>query len=157
MLAQREGHPPTSSKRSRYPPPLPKVGRPQRRVCIIDRGGVPLELAGFAGGVVVITDDVGGGVRFLPMAAYVWVMNDAKSFSFIVGESGSGKTTMINALCCMSNPRWHVLTIEEVRELAIPHFWNEHLVTRSSPQLARSEYDIDIMGLGMAALRKKPH
>ena len=157
VISQREGHAPTTSK------PITYCSTPSNdRITItwrdeISRPGSTLAVRKFPREPYTITHLIEGGVLDLPMAAYVWVMNDARSFSFIVGETGSGKTTMINALCCMSNPRWHVLTIEEVRELAIPHFWNEHLVTRSSPQLARSEYDIDIMGLGMAALRKKPH
>ena len=157
IMAQRLGHAPTTSK------PIVYCSTPNNdRITItwrdeISRPGSTLAIRKFPKEPYTITHLLESGVLSPLMAAYVWIMNDARSFSFVVGETGSGKTTAINALVCMSNPRWHILTIEEVRELTIPHFWNEHMVTRSSPQLARSEYDIDIMGLGMAALRKKPH
>ena len=157
IIAQRQGNAPTTSK-----PIIYCSTKNNDRITItwkneISRPGSTLAIRKFPKKPYTITHLLESKVISPLMAAYVWIMNDARSFSFIVGETGSGKTTAINALVCMSNPRWHILTIEEVRELTIPHFWNEHLVTRSSPHLARSDYDIDIMGLGMASLRKKPH
>jgi len=157
ILSQRQGHAPTTSK------PVVYCSTPNNdRITItwrdeVTRPGSTLAIRKFPREPYTITHLLESGVLSPLMAAYVWIMNDARSFSFVVGETGSGKTTMINSLACMSNPRWHILTIEEVRELTIPHFWNEYMVTRSSPHMARSEYDIGIMGLGMAALRKKPH
>ena len=157
IMAQRNGTAPTISK------PISYCSTPDNdRITItwkdeVSRPGSTLAIRKFPREPYTITHLLESGVLSPLLAAYVWVMNDARSFSFVVGETGSGKTTMINALACMMHPRWHVLTIEETRELSIPHYWNEYMVTRTSPHLARSEYDIDIMGLGMAALRKKPH
>lgn len=157
IMAQRQGHAPTTSKPIVYC----STGNNDRITITwkneVTHPGSTLAVRKFPRDPYTITHLLEHGVLSPLMAAYIWVMNDARSFSFIVGETGSGKTTTINALVCMSNPRWHILTIEEVRELTIPHFWNEHMVTRDSPHMAKSEYDIDIMGLGMAALRKKPH
>ena len=157
IISQREGHAPTTSK-----PIVYCSTKNNDRITItwkneISQPGSTLAVRKFPKDPYTITHLLESEVLSPLMAAYIWIMNDARSFSFIVGETGSGKTTAINALVCMSNPRWHILTIEEVRELTIPHFWNEHLVTRQNPQLAKSDYDIDIMGLGMASLRKKPH
>ena len=157
VIAQRQGHAPTTSK-----PILYCSTRSNDRITItwkdeISSPGSTLAIRKFPKEPYTITHLLKSGVLNTLVASYIWIMNDAKSFSFVVGQTGSGKTTAINALVCMSNPRWHILTIEEVRELSIPHFWNEQLITRTSPHLAKSEYDIDIMGLGMASLRKKPH
>ena len=157
IISQREGHAPTTSK-----PVVYCSTKNNDRITItwkneISQPGSTLAVRKFPKDPYTITHLLESKVLSPLMAAYIWIMNDARSFSFVVGETGSGKTTAINALVCMSNPRWHILTIEEVRELTIPHFWNEHLVTRQNPQLAKSDYDIDIMGLGMASLRKKPH
>ena len=157
VISQRHGHAPTTSK----PVVYCSTGNNDRITITwkdeITRPGSTLAIRKFPREPYTITHLLEAEVLSPLMAAYVWIMNDARSFSFVVGETGSGKTTAINALVCMSNPRWHILTIEEVRELTVPHFWNEHLVTRTSPHMTGSEYDVDIMGLGMVALRKKPH
>ena len=157
IIAQKEGRAPTTSK-----PIVYCSTKNNDRITItwkseISLPGSTLAVRKFPRDPYTITHLLKDNVLSPLMAAYIWMMNDARSFSFVVGGTGSGKTTAINALVCMSNPRWHILTIEEVRELVIPHFWNEYLITRQNPQISGSEYDVDILGLGMASLRKKPH
>ena len=157
VVSQRNGQSPTTAR-----PVLCCSAPDNSRITItwrdeVSRPGSTLAVRKFPERPYSAADLLGAGTFSPLLAAYVWLMNDARSFSFVIGETGAGKTTLINALACLSNPRWHVLAIEEVRELSLPHFWAEYLVTRQSPQLVRSEYDVGIMDLGMAAMRKKPH
>lgn len=90
------------------------------------------------------------------MAAYFWMLIDAKSFGLLVGETGSGKTTMVNALMGLSNPRWKIITIEDTPELKMPHRRWVRLITRTSPTVTRSSFDITLMDLIRASLRMRP-
>ena len=157
VMSQRNGHAPTTAR-----PVLCCSAPDNARITItwgdeVSRPGSTLAVRKFPERPYSVPDLIGTGTLGPLLASYVWLMNDARAFSFVIGQTGAGKTTLMNALACLSNPRWHVLAIEEVRELSLPHFWAEYLVTRQSPQLARSEYDVGIMDLGMAAMRKKPH
>lgn len=157
VISQRNGHAPTTAR-----PVLCCSAPDNSRITVtwrdeVSRPGSTLAVRKFPERPYTVPDLLRGRTITPLLAAYVWLMNDARAFSFVVGETGAGKTTLMNALACLSSPRWHVLAIEEVRELSLPHYWAEYLVTRQSPQLARSEYDVGIMDLGMAAMRKKPH
>ncbi|MEM2855622.1 MAG: type II/IV secretion system ATPase subunit [Candidatus Nitrosocaldaceae archaeon] len=90
------------------------------------------------------------------MAAYIWLLLDAKGFGLIVGETGSGKTTMINSLMSLTNPKWKIITIEETPELKIPHYRWARLVTRSSANIVDTKFDIGIMELVKGTLRMRP-
>lgn len=105
-----------------------------------------------------ITHLIESGVMSLDVAAYLWMLIDATPFLLIIGETGSGKTTAINALMCLSNPRMHVIVLEDTRELMIPHYWVEYNTTFED-QHARQKniHDITYMDLIRSALRRKPH
>lgn len=90
------------------------------------------------------------------IAAYLWMLIDAKSFGLLVGETGSGKTTVANAVIGLSNPRWKIVTVEETPELKIPHYRWVRLITRTSSSITQQSFDINVMDLIRASLRMRP-
>jgi flagellar protein FlaI len=118
--------------------------------------GPTLDIRKFTRDPFTITHLLDFGALTGLIASYLWMLFDAKAFGLVVGETGSGKTTMINALMNLSNPRWKIVTIEETPELQIPHYRWERLITRTSPMITRSNFDITIMDLIRASLRMRP-
>jgi flagellar protein FlaI len=119
--------------------------------------GPTMDIRKFTREPFTITHLLEFGTLDMILAAYLWLLFDAKSFGLIVGETGSGKTTIANALLTLTNPRWKILTIEETPELKIPHYRWKRLFTRSSPLITQAaNYDISIMDLIKASLRMRP-
>ncbi|TBR21607.1 MAG: ATP-binding cassette domain-containing protein [Candidatus Nitrosotenuis sp.] len=91
------------------------------------------------------------------MAVYLWFLLDAKSFGLIVGETGSGKTTLLNTIIGLTNPRWKIVTIEEIPELKISHYRWQRLFTRTSSTITQNtKFDISTMDLIKSSLRMRP-
>ena len=94
------------------------------------------------------------------MAAYFWLLLERTSNVLIAGETNSGKTTLMNAILALSNPKYKIVTAEDVLEISLPDqlHW-QRLKTRShraglSPASGRYEYGLsDLLKL---ALRFSP-
>ena len=82
------------------------------------------------------------------MAAYFWLLLERTTNVLIAGETNSGKTTLMNAILALSNPKWKVVTAEDVLEIDLPdHLHWQRLKTRAhraglSPTSARYEYGL---------------
>lgn len=94
------------------------------------------------------------------MAAYFWLMLERTTNVLIAGETNSGKTTMMNAILALSNPKFKIVTAEDVLEISLPaHLHWQRLKTRSyraglTPSSGRYEYGLsDLLKL---ALRFSP-
>jgi len=67
--------------------------------------------------------------------AYLWYLIENKASMLIIGGTATGKTSMLNTLCTFILPEAKIVSIEDTRELKIPH---EHWV----PGLARIGFGI---------------
>ncbi|WP_338604405.1 type II/IV secretion system ATPase subunit [Sulfolobus tengchongensis] len=88
------------------------------------------------------------------MAVYLWIIAEAKLFTFLVGPTGSGKTTALNALLMLLNPLAKYLTIEDTPELKLPHKYWIQFYTR--PSTYEGGKDISFYDLVRLSLRYRP-
>ena len=94
------------------------------------------------------------------MAAYFWLLLERTTNVLVAGETNSGKTTLMNAILALANPKYKVVTAEDVLEINLPdHLHWQRLKTRAhraglSPTVGRYEYGLsDLLKL---ALRFSP-
>jgi flagellar protein FlaI len=93
---------------------------------------------------------------FSPLGiAFIWLaVENAKSCIF-AGGTASGKTTTLNALSLFIPPLAKIVTLEDTRELKLPHpNWIPSITRDSFSQDGRGE--IDMYELLRAALRQRP-
>ncbi len=95
------------------------------------------------------------------MMAYLWIAIEAGQSMMVCGGTASGKTTTLNATLLFIPPQMKIVSIEDTRELNLPH---ENWV----PSLTRAGYgaknvvsgkapgEIDMFDLLAAALRQRP-
>ena len=82
------------------------------------------------------------------MAAYFWLLLERTTNVLIAGETNSGKTTLMNAILALANPKYKVVTAEDVLEINLPdHLHWQRLKTRAyraglSPIAGRYEYGL---------------
>lgn len=102
---------------------------------------------------LTVVDLVRLGTVTSEAVAYLWLMLDYGRNLVIVGPTGAGKTTLLNALLYLIRPDAKILTIEDVRELNIPHEHWQALVTRPGLQGLR---EISAFELVKLAMRTRP-
>lgn len=88
------------------------------------------------------------------MAAYLWICIENLKSLLVVGATASGKTTLLGALAMLIKPEMKIITIEELREIKIPHENWIPMVTRTSSQVGVEE--VDLFDLLKSALRQRP-
>lgn len=71
------------------------------------------------------------------MMAYFWYIVEHKASILIIGGSATGKTSFLNSLCMFIKPEAKIVSIEDTRELRLPH---EHWI----PTLARMGFGIPL-------------
>ncbi|MHB2037615.1 MAG: type II/IV secretion system ATPase subunit [Nitrososphaerales archaeon] len=88
------------------------------------------------------------------IAAYLWICIENLKSLLIVGATAGGKTTTLGALAMFMKPEMKIVTIEELREIKLPHENWIPMVTRESTQEGVAE--LGLYDLLKSALRQRP-
>ena len=93
------------------------------------------------------------------MVAYMWLAVENKINALIAGGSASGKTTALNALSLFIPQESKIVSIEETRELNLPHpNWIPGVSRSGFGEIVADKLvgEIDLYDLMKAALRQRP-
>jgi len=93
------------------------------------------------------------------MAAYFWMALENGASVLFCGGTASGKTTALNALSLFIPSSHKIITIEDTREISLPHKnWIADTTRQgfSSSEENKTGKDIDMFDLIRAALRQRP-
>lgn len=95
------------------------------------------------------------------MMAYLWLAIENGQSMLICGGTASGKTTTLNAILLFIPPQMKIVSIEDTRELNLPHENWVPTVTRAgfgarSTVTGKAMGEIDMFDLLTSALRQRP-
>ncbi len=88
------------------------------------------------------------------VGAYLWICIENMKSLLLIGATASGKTTTLGALAMLIKPDMKIVTIEELREIKLPHENWIPMVTRVSSQEGVEE--VGLFDLLKSALRQRP-
>jgi flagellar protein FlaI len=94
------------------------------------------------------------------MMAYLWMCIENGKSMLVCGGTASGKTTTLNAILLFIPPQMKIVSIEDTRELNLPHENWVPLLTRSgfggTDASGKPAGEVDMFELLTAALRQRP-
>jgi len=95
------------------------------------------------------------------MMAYLWISIEHGQSMLVCGGTASGKTTTLNAVLLFIPPQMKIVSIEDTRELNLPHEnWVPGLTREGfggkSMVTGRATGEIDMFDLLTAAMRQRP-
>ncbi len=95
------------------------------------------------------------------MMAYIWLAVENGMSIIVCGGTASGKTTTLNAILLFIPPNMKIASIEDTRELNLPHEnWIPSLTREGlgepNPVTGKRPGEIDMFDLLKAALRQRP-
>jgi flagellar protein FlaI len=105
-------------------------------------------------------DLVRNGSWSAEMVAYLWLAAEHRDSMIVAGGPGAGKTSTLNAIALFVAASAKIVSIEDTREINLPHANWVPLTTRTGASMAgigtdRAQ-DIDLFDLLTAALRQRP-
>ena len=95
----------------------------------------------------------------LNMAAYFWMAIEQNSSILFCGGTATGKTTMLNALSLFLPSAYKIVSIEDTREINLPHKnWIAGTTRQgfAASDATKTSKDIDMFDLVRVALRQRP-
>ena len=104
-------------------------------------------------------DLVANNTMDINMAAYFWLVIEKGASVLFCGGTASGKTTMLNALSMFLPTSYKIVSVEDTREINLPHENWIAGTTRtgfSSSEASKTGKDIDMFDLIRVALRQRP-
>ena len=102
-----------------------------------------------------IIDLISFGTISIDIAAYLWLLMEAKMSIMVIGSTGSGKTTILNAITGLSNPDYKIFSVEDVAEINIKHENWFSLVSRTGYGTS-GEGEIGLYDLIKSGVRHRP-
>jgi len=104
-------------------------------------------------------DLIGNNTMSLELAAYFWMAIEKGCSILFCGGTATGKTTMLNALSLFVPSSFKIVSIEDTREINLPHENWIAGTTRTgftSSETTKTGRDIDMYDLIRVALRQRP-
>lgn len=122
---------------------------------IVTTRGTSFTIRKFKEDPLTISDLVGWKTLSKEMAAHLWLAVQYGESMLVSGGTASGKTTTLNAISHFIPPSAKVITIEDTREMQLPHEnWIAGLTRESKGESGSMQ--IDMYALLIAALRQRP-
>jgi archaeal flagellar protein FlaI len=108
---------------------------------------------------ITATDLIGYKSMSSEMVAYLWLAVENGINALIAGGTASGKTSTLNAICLFIPRESKIVSIEETREINLPHpNWIPGVVRSGFGEVINDKLagEIDLYDLMKAALRQRP-
>jgi flagellar protein FlaI len=108
---------------------------------------------------ITATDLISYKTMSAEMVAYMWLAVENGINALIAGGTAAGKTSTLNALCLFIPRESKIVTIEETREINLPHpNWIPGVVRSGFGEVINDKLagEIDLYDLMKAALRQRP-
>ncbi|WP_319377852.1 type II/IV secretion system ATPase subunit [uncultured Methanocorpusculum sp.] len=122
---------------------------------IVSSKGSSFTIRKFKADPMTPADLVAGGTYSSELMAYIWLAVENRKSMIIAGGTASGKTSTMNAASFFIPDVAKIVSIEDTREIQLPHINWLPMRTRESTATV-SAGNIDMFSLLRAALRQRP-
>ena len=102
-----------------------------------------------------VVDLITFGTISVEIAAYLWMLMEAKMSIMVIGSTGSGKTTILNAITGLVDPDFKIFSVEDVSEINIKHKNWFSLISRTGFGTG-DEGEIGLYDLIKSGVRHRP-